>query len=773
MRLINITLLLAISAEVFAANIYIKGFVQDSNGTGLPNATITVKRASDSTISFVTYSDKDGLFSVELQDSTEYIIDISHIGYETYTSTYLPGDLGIITLKPDILSIKEATVIASRTSHHADGYTVSLRSSDIVRDKSTSEALVFLPGVSRQASVYRINGMDVSEIYVDGMKLTNFSELDNIPAERIDKIKVNYLAGVGQNASVSGGTIEITLKKVPEGGYSGSISAMGGYANYGGLGNTGMLFQARYGKTSIYNSLTINGGAMKEQGWQSTRTSGGELFSEKDEQTSSPFWGIQDRLSLNREINKRNNIGISYYVGWSQSAPETKTREDNLSTSMLNRSGRLTQEATVRYSSVFNDRGTSMDVTADWLNRILSTEYIYTYDDGQTRQQVRSAQENRSNMLKLAVDFSDPLSEKLELEYGASAQYITSSYSPESVGQDGSGIGLSSSLPTRTRAFTPISYASVTGKLWKIQYSAGLNLQMNWIEYTPLDGSNSPSRNIQWGVNPSVQLRMPLDSRGRFSLRLNYRHQLDNIPYDAISSTVRWIDPWHYSVGNPGLVAPTRDRVMLGLSLFGDILTLQGSYTHSSNSIYWDNLADPDRPGVFYETPVNIPRRNSYGLNAELNISPLKPWRIKLSAEYTFNVENSTISGVTYRGTNVHQFYMLLNQLSFKGWGAAINAVYDPEFRSFGYIYHSVYTVNLQLYKTFLDGRLRVALAGIVAGKRRRIDRRVGNQVITHAYTTPAQTATLSVFWSFAGGRKVNVRRVGGGQSYEDIVNDI
>ena len=58
-------------------------------------------------------------------------------------------------------------------------------------------------------------------------------------------------------ASVSGGTIEITLKRIPEGGYSGSVSAMGGYANYGGLGNAGMLFQARYGATSIYNSLTV------------------------------------------------------------------------------------------------------------------------------------------------------------------------------------------------------------------------------------------------------------------------------------------------------------------------------------------------------------------------------------------------------------------------------------------------------------------------------------------------------------------------------------
>ena len=265
---------------------------------------------------------------------------------------------------------------------------------------------------------------------------------------------------------------------------------MGGYANYGGLGNAGMLFQARYGATSIYNSLTVNGGAMKERGLQSTLTSGGGLLSE----------GIQDRLSINQEINRKNNIGLSYYAGWSRSSTETATREGTVSTSMLNNSGHLTQEATLRYSSVFNDRGTSMTVTADWLNRSLSTEYLYTSGQEPSRQQEQSAQESRNNMLKIAADFSDPLSEKLELEYGASAQYITSTYAPETASEG----FLSSSLPTRTRAFTPLAHTSISGKLWRIQYSAGLNLQMNWIEYSPLDGSGNPSRNIQWGINPRV-----------------------------------------------------------------------------------------------------------------------------------------------------------------------------------------------------------------------------------------------------------------------------
>ena len=79
-----------------------------------------------------------------------------------------------------------------------------------------------------------------------------------------------------------------------------------------------------------------------------------------------------------------------------------------------------------------------MTVTADWLNRSMSTEYLYTSGQEPSRQQEQSAQESRNNMLKMAADFSDPLSEKLELEYGASVQYITSTYAPETASEGSS-----------------------------------------------------------------------------------------------------------------------------------------------------------------------------------------------------------------------------------------------------------------------------------------------------------------------------------------------
>ena len=109
--------------------------------------------------------------------------------------------------------LQEVTVIASRTTNNAEGYTTNLRGSDIAKGKPAIDVLGFLPNISRENGNFKINGLAASEIYVDGVKLSDLSELNNIPGEMIDKVQVKYLAGSDQNASLSGGTIMITLRR--------------------------------------------------------------------------------------------------------------------------------------------------------------------------------------------------------------------------------------------------------------------------------------------------------------------------------------------------------------------------------------------------------------------------------------------------------------------------------------------------------------------------------------------------------------------------------
>ena len=79
--------------------------------------------------------------------------------------------------------LQEVTVIASRTTNNAEGYTTNLRGSDIAKGKPAIDVLGFLPNISRENGNFKINGLAASEIYVDGVKLSDLSELNNIPGD--------------------------------------------------------------------------------------------------------------------------------------------------------------------------------------------------------------------------------------------------------------------------------------------------------------------------------------------------------------------------------------------------------------------------------------------------------------------------------------------------------------------------------------------------------------------------------------------------------------
>ena len=195
----------------------ISGKVVDENRSPLPYVSVVLQHVQDSSYVCGVTSDTEGVFRLLVQPDREYALLVSYIGYTTVRETCKVGNVGTIVMKKDVTMLEEVNVIASRIRHNANGYTVNLRSSDIVKGKQSADALAFLPGITKEDNSYKINGLPVSEIYVDGIKLANMDELKNLPADMIERVKVNYLAGSNQNAALTGGTIDISLRQPPQG----------------------------------------------------------------------------------------------------------------------------------------------------------------------------------------------------------------------------------------------------------------------------------------------------------------------------------------------------------------------------------------------------------------------------------------------------------------------------------------------------------------------------------------------------------------------------
>ena len=749
---------------------HFKGLVVDENNLPLPYSNVTLLSPADSTMVGGGVTNESGRFVIP-NDHGKVIARITYVGYKTEYRLCARDNIGTIKMQPDKYSLGTVTIEGSRIQHNATGYTINLRSSDIAKGKQASEALVFLPGVSKESDTYKVNGLAVSEIYVDGVKLKSNEELKTIPADMIDKVKVNYLAGVRQNAADTGGTIEITLHKPAEGGYYGSLSA-GTRFQFGQKGiddeNLDGVIYYRHKNLSIYDNFSIRGFQYQETAIQSIWDQPQDRLTTLGEVVKTPGHNFRNRLSLTQQLNEKSSLGGSYAIqAFKKKVHTVDEGETGISWIDL-RNNWLDQELTVKYNTVLSQRGTTLEMIGDYYNRQHHSKSRYSY-----HQNTGGASKDKTSldMYKFSVDLTDPRSQQLTWNYGASIRYITTRYTPTAASIDADGRFQISQVATRTSGLTPLVYASANGQIWKIRYSAGVNFQLNRIQYKTLDDGTSSS-NTQWGVNPTVQMMMPLDGKGKHALMLNYKRTLGDIPYSAISSTIRWTDPYNYTVGNPDLKAQRGDIVMAGVSLFSNHLNLNAIYGRMNHSIHWQIKQDPTSPDLFYTTYVNLPTQHFCGVNAEVNWNPVKPWRMKLSGRLTIKREDVTLGDVYYGKTRLRPYYMMYNNFNFRnGWGGMLNFFCEPTYKNYDWTFFTVWEVWGEIYKTLCNDKLQLTLSFTALGDRRKVDRQTNGIKVIYDYTTPVQSIGISVRWKFSGGKShdFNVIR-NGSQRYDEIV---
>lgn len=722
----------------------IKGRVADSANKPISYASVILYELPDSTYVSGVATNDEGEFAFEQSPSEKYTLEVSFLGYESLSVPCRAENIETITLVESSHKVDEVTVLMRRTEYDATGYSVNLRSSAIVKGKQSAEALAFLPGISKEDASYKINGLAVSEIYVDGVALPNIEELSNIPADMIENVKVDYLVGSRSNASMAGGAIYITLRKPSEGGYYGAL--LGGatyHSKYGFTNeNIGGMIYYRNKNLSIYNNLATAWDQTQESAEQSIFDSSTASQFDTAESTKNDGFNINDRLSLVYQLSDKSKLGASYYIAsnkldtYTLSVPEEASSDES---SIDNDVKYIDQQATVKYSTMLNARGGSMDIIADYYNRQASTTTTYFTDNSA---QSLSLVENTLDLAKLSIDFKNPRSQKLVWTYGASAQYLSSAYTPTTDYNDDDTFVVSEN-PTLMEGFTPLAYIQAMGQLGKLMYVAGLNGQLNYIGYEEL---GEKSENKAWGINPTVQMMMPLGKSGKHMFMFNYKRTLDDIPYSAISSTITWVDSYNYQVGNSDLVSPTTDMALAAFSLWGNKLNLSTMFAHSKNTIYWETLQSEVAEDIFYTTPINLSASNFGGFGAELNLTPLKWWTAKLSGRLEAHFEDVTLGGVEYNDTHLRQYYSLYNSFNFsKGWGGMLNAIYEPTFTTYDRTYHTVYNVGGQVYKMMYNNTLQLTATFNLFGDRRRYDSAASGYTITYDNTTPVQNVGLSL----------------------------
>jgi hypothetical protein len=195
----------------------IKGVVSDSESNPIEFANVAVYSLPDSTLIAGTTTDETGYFLLEETSSSNKLLRVSFIGYETQTLPAQPEHE--IILKSDATMLNEVVVNGDipRIRLRDDAVVATVENTVLSKAGTANDVLKRLPAITGDDGDFSIFGKGKAKIYVNNRELRDPSELDLIVSSDIREVEIIHNPGAGYDASVKAIIRIHTIKKVGDG----------------------------------------------------------------------------------------------------------------------------------------------------------------------------------------------------------------------------------------------------------------------------------------------------------------------------------------------------------------------------------------------------------------------------------------------------------------------------------------------------------------------------------------------------------------------------
>lgn len=191
---LNILFLLLLSVTVSAQNLTLSGDVIDVNNEVLPYATVLLSSIENSA-NTGTVTNEQGQFFVENLSEGKYHIEVSFIGYSTFSDTIdvkQSMKLNTIQLKNGV-DLDEVIVTGHRKLVKVDKgkLTLTVKDSYLAKLPAAKDVLAFAPGVIIKGETIEVIGKGTPLIFINGREVKNPSQISSLQPERIKSISVD------------------------------------------------------------------------------------------------------------------------------------------------------------------------------------------------------------------------------------------------------------------------------------------------------------------------------------------------------------------------------------------------------------------------------------------------------------------------------------------------------------------------------------------------------------------------------------------------------
>ncbi|WP_307768831.1 outer membrane beta-barrel protein [uncultured Bacteroides sp.] len=571
----------------------VSGKLIDENSQPLPYANVVLLSLPDSAFVNGTISGEDGSFTLEATSENQ-IVKISSIGYKTVCKPVSPANIGIVQLVSDAQMLGEVLVKGNLpvTRMKGDAMVTSVENSVLSKVGSANDVLTKIPGITKKQDAFEVFGKGVPLIYINGRKLHDLSELEQLNSDDIKSVEVIRNPGSRYDATVKA-VVRIQTVKRQGDGFGFNLRS-----SYYQSDNTDLIEQAnfnyRHNNLDIFGSVYYNQMEswqdftlqLEERGtkvWNHDMKSYGEFYSKM----------LSGNIGFNYQLNDNHAFGMKYKSGKTLNERNPLSKETNINVDNVfydnikvnscdNYYYDPDHELNAYYNGQFDD--VNIDFNADYLQNGKSSNSVF--------QEISQTSENRdvhsvNNVRNRLV--AGKLTLSLPLGGGTFAVGSEVTYTH----RNDDYINEENYVPTsysKIEELNATGYAEYNRSFPWGDWSLGLRYEHVKFDYYE-DGKHIDEQSRTFdNFFPNITFSKRL---GKVQTQLSYTAKTQRPTYSELSNNVFYSDRFTLQKGNPTL----RPTIIHDLTLSGAWRFLQMLLSYSQTKdwiLNWGELVNED-----------------------------------------------------------------------------------------------------------------------------------------------------------------------------------
>lgn len=620
---LSATLLLlsiALAAQVDQTGTIQGKLVSSTDGAIIDYASVALNREGGSTVDF-QLTDETGTFRFTDVAEGDYRLLVTRLSYEDYQSEIINVTAGgtyevtpELTSQANNLSVVEVTSTRPVIVFSRGKMVVAVDQLPSAASSNSLEILNKVPGVAVRGKEITLNGFGSVNVLINGRKRTMTAAqaatlLESIPADNIRSIEVTSGKSVSQDASGTGGEINIVTKKAIDQFFNLSLNNRIRVDRYVSNSHSAYINLNQH-------RLRFNGGASFARNFSYGTSVRAEKYTTSTDEIIGT--GITDgttnylsnlpsaNLSVEYDLNERQRVGATAYAYFTnKKGGSTDLNNYNFTGQeeqvfLFNETQRLSDNlssADIYFDRDLDTLGSSFKTSLSYLTGYSQEQLDFERREpptisGQEAGIVRADLPLNGGQYSFRADLEKNLSVNTQFSLGVKvsdgeiknfATYDTISFQPPR-----RNLGLSDSLSYREQVYA--AYAAFAQDIGSLSISGGARLEhtrANARSYKVDETSTQAYTNLF----PNLSINYDAGSNYKFSL--NYSSSITRPNYLQLNPYVRYLDAYTFTTGNNKLLPQIDHRVTFNTRLFR-MLHLNFGYIHGSNYVGSVRRLEPD-----------------------------------------------------------------------------------------------------------------------------------------------------------------------------------